>query len=200
MNEQILWKFVQKAREHTSSNYKQTQYLTEAMTGWSTQNLITFKQLYWKLLKYSFSADLWAAAYVINKGCSEQDFLYFRNWLILQGQATFKKVVQDPEYLAEYLHLPLQEPLQSPDLHDKIALVLAYKSAKSITDYDYKDEEGSLKGEFWKNDSDIIDKVPLLCQIMGWGNEVPKGEWKSDYFPQYKRTTNEQFIHQNIFF
>ncbi|OSP39974.1 hypothetical protein B7767_28795 [Streptomyces sp. 13-12-16] len=44
---------------------------------------------------------LWAAAYVINGGCSDDGFDYFRGWLIAQGRETFERVVADPDALAE---------------------------------------------------------------------------------------------------
>ena len=194
MNEQNLWKLVQDAKEAKPTAYQQTQYLTRVISSYSAQSILSLKNIYWKLLKSSFTADLWAAAYVLNNGCSEQNFLYFRNWLILQGQSTFKKAIQDPECLIDYLNLPLKEPLQEPDLHHKIALLLTYKTDEDLSLIDYKDEEGSLQGEFWKNDSDIIDKVPLLCQMMGWGNEVPMGEWVSDNYTQHNSPANKQYL------
>ena len=200
MNEQILWKLVQNAKEAKPTAYQQTQYLTLVISSYSAKDILSLKNIYWKLLKSSFTADLWAAAYVLNSGCSDQDFIYFRNWLILQGQATFKKTIQDPEYLADYLHLPLREPLQQPDFHHKIALLLAHKTDENLSLLDYRDEEENLNGEFWKNDSDIIDKVPLLCQLMGWGNEVSMGEWVSDNYSQYNSPVESNAYNSSLYY
>jgi hypothetical protein len=43
----------------------------------------------------SSRSSLWAAAYVINGGCSDDGFDYFRAWLMLQGQGTFGQAVAD---------------------------------------------------------------------------------------------------------
>lgn len=49
----------------------------------------------------SYRTSLWAAAYVINGGCSDDGFDYFRGWLILQGRKVFEQVVADPDALAD---------------------------------------------------------------------------------------------------
>lgn len=51
------------------------------------------------LMADSYRSSLWAAAYVINGGCSDDGFDYFRGWLILQGRETFGQAVADPDSL-----------------------------------------------------------------------------------------------------
>lgn len=56
-------------------------------------------------LASSYSWELWGAAYIINGGCSDDCFDYFRGWLIMQGSAIFHSAVRDPDSLADYAHL-----------------------------------------------------------------------------------------------
>ncbi|MFC9245678.1 DUF4240 domain-containing protein [Streptomyces sp. NPDC057136] len=49
----------------------------------------------------SCTNPLWAAAYVINGGCSDDGFDYFRGWLIAQGREVFERTAADPDALAE---------------------------------------------------------------------------------------------------
>jgi hypothetical protein len=44
---------------------------------------------------------LWAAAYLINGGCSDDGFHYFCNWLILRGRVVFQAAVSNPDTLAD---------------------------------------------------------------------------------------------------
>lgn len=192
MNEQILWMLVKHSQELNHNAFQQSQLLIDLLSEWSITNIYKFENLYWKLMQRSYDADLWAAAYVINDGCSQADFLNFRSWLLLQGQATFRKTVQDPEYLVEWLNLPLQNPILYPDFHNKIAELIAYKTHQPIS-YRFSEKDFELQGEFWENDLDIVDKVPVLCQIMGWGNQVPTGEWKTDDLPQYNSAASRPF-------
>jgi hypothetical protein len=52
------------------------------------------------LMADSYRGDLWAAAYLINGGCSDGGVEYFRGWLITQGREVFERAVADPDSLA----------------------------------------------------------------------------------------------------
>ena len=49
----------------------------------------------------AYTYNLWGAAYIINGGCSDDCFHYFRSWLISQGKDIFEASLANPEYLAE---------------------------------------------------------------------------------------------------
>lgn len=55
----------------------------------------------WELMAVSYRHDLWAAAYHLNGGCSDDGFEYFRGWLIAQGREVFDRAVADPDTLAD---------------------------------------------------------------------------------------------------
>lgn len=63
--------------------------------------IVRAQQTLWDLMAASYRAPLWAAAYVINGGCSDDGFDYFRGWLIVQGREVFEQVVADPDRLAD---------------------------------------------------------------------------------------------------
>ncbi|MEV4159157.1 DUF4240 domain-containing protein [Nonomuraea dietziae] len=46
--------------------------------------------------------DLWGAAYMINAGCSDDGFEYFRCWLVGQGREVYEAALADPDSLADY--------------------------------------------------------------------------------------------------
>jgi hypothetical protein len=54
-----------------------------------------------KVMVASGTQDLWAAAYLINGGCSDEGFDNFRGWLIAHGRETVARSVQSPDSLAE---------------------------------------------------------------------------------------------------
>lgn len=59
--------------------------------------------------------ELWAAADTLMGGCSDDSFMDFRTWLILQGKAKVEEVVRDPDVLASwtYVETPRSEGLLS---------------------------------------------------------------------------------------
>ncbi|MFD9127647.1 DUF4240 domain-containing protein [Kitasatospora sp. NPDC059571] len=58
------------------------------------------QQAFWDLMADSYRAELWAAAYLVNGGCSDDGFEYFRGWLVLQGREVFERAVAEPDSLA----------------------------------------------------------------------------------------------------
>lgn len=62
--------------------------------------IVAAQQILWDLLTHSYRNPLWAAAYLINGGCSDDGFDYFRGWLLTQGRSVFESVLADPDSLA----------------------------------------------------------------------------------------------------
>jgi hypothetical protein len=54
-----------------------------------------------KVMAASGKEDLWAAAYLINGGCSDEGFDAFRGWLIAHGRDAVARAVREPDSLAE---------------------------------------------------------------------------------------------------
>jgi hypothetical protein len=54
-----------------------------------------------KVMVASGTEDLWAAAYLINGGCSDDGFDGFRGWLIAHGREAVAGAVKQPDSLAE---------------------------------------------------------------------------------------------------
>jgi Protein of unknown function (DUF4240) len=54
-----------------------------------------------KVMVASGTQDLWAAAYLINGGCSDEGFDAFRGWLIAHGREAVAQSVRSPDALAE---------------------------------------------------------------------------------------------------
>ncbi len=56
---------------------------------------------WWNVLSgKAYLRDLWGAAYLINGGCSDDGFEYFRSWLLMQGRAAFEAALDNPDSLA----------------------------------------------------------------------------------------------------
>ena len=54
-----------------------------------------------KVMVASGTEDLWAAAYLINGGCSDEGFDSFRGWLIAHGREAVAQSVKAPDSLAD---------------------------------------------------------------------------------------------------
>ncbi len=63
--------------------------------------IVGFEQAYDEVNLEAWRWDLWAAAYLMRGGCSDDGFDYFRGWLVAQGRAVWERAVADPDSLAE---------------------------------------------------------------------------------------------------
>jgi Protein of unknown function (DUF4240) len=71
-----------------------------SLSARSAEEIIAAEQRLGELLAGSYQVSLWAAASVIQGGCSDDGFEYFRGWLILQGRRVFEAALADPDSLA----------------------------------------------------------------------------------------------------
>jgi len=70
------------------------------LSGRSSTEIEAFARDEETLIRTSYRWDLWGAAFVINGGCSDDGFDYFRGWLMLQGRDVWEAAMRDPESLA----------------------------------------------------------------------------------------------------
>jgi uncharacterized protein DUF4240 len=101
-----FWALVEETRgddceEHASR-------LTARLRALPSDEIVAFQRVYDQLMDESYRWDLWGAAYLVNGGCSDDGFDYFRGWLVGQGRATWEAVLRDPDALAA--HPLLQDP------------------------------------------------------------------------------------------
>lgn len=81
----------------------------------------------------SYLTRIWGAAYLINGGCSDDGFDYFRGWLIGMGEDVFTAALEDPDTLAEVA----EEDAECEDL-----LSLGYSVYEDLTGNELEPAEG----------------------------------------------------------
>jgi hypothetical protein len=64
-----------------------------------------FQQILRQFLDQSYRWDLWAVAYTARGGCGDDEFDYFRQWVILQGKDVYEAAMADPVEWALNFHL-----------------------------------------------------------------------------------------------
>lgn len=64
------------------------------------EEIHAFYTLFCRKMVEAQTWDLWWAAYLINGGCSDDGFVYFRAWLISQGRSVYDAAVAEPDTLA----------------------------------------------------------------------------------------------------
>ncbi|WP_298330005.1 DUF4240 domain-containing protein [uncultured Dokdonia sp.] len=96
-----FWQIVETSNIKSHGDYEQQQeQLKKELLLLNPPEIVAFNNTF-KFLKGSiYNWDFWAAAYIINGGCSDDCFSDFRGWLIGRGKQIFDNAVQDIESLA----------------------------------------------------------------------------------------------------
>ena len=101
MNTDQFWNLIEKAREEDADCSEQAERLKESFATLPADEILGFQQQLWQRLAESYRWDLWAVAYIVNGGCSDDGFEYFRGWLISQGRQYFEAAMQEPQRAAD---------------------------------------------------------------------------------------------------
>jgi hypothetical protein len=139
--------------------YEQAEVIQTVLSKRTVADIIAFQRHIADLLASSYTWKLWGAAYLINGGCSDDGFDYFRGWLISQGQSVFNQALADPDFLADV-----------PDLEEEVEfeeiLYAAQSVHESITGNELPDIpiNNPELGEGWDfdNDAEMKERYPKL--------------------------------------
>lgn len=138
LNEDLYWQIIDKSLKNTSDQNSQEQYLVNEIEKLTPVEMIGFRLRTDKLLYDTYNSEMWCAGYLINGGCSDDAFEYFRNWIISRGRDTYYKAKDNPDTLIE-------EVTDNTDEYEfesfwYVALA-AFKNKTQKALYDYIDNE-----------------------------------------------------------
>jgi hypothetical protein len=133
-----------------------------ALTG---QEIESFNSMLWTKLAAAYNWKLWGAAYLINGGCSDDGFVYFRGWLITQGEKVYEAALADPDTLAKVID-PENDHYECEDI-----LGVAMRAYEEVTGNSLSPPTGAVQpatpaGENWDfNDAEETAKrLPRLAR------------------------------------
>jgi len=111
MTEAEFWDHIRATRRVDPEAHAER--LTARLAKLPVPAILDFDRRWDAAMAESYRWDLWGAAYLINGGCSDDGFDYFRGWLILRGRDTFKAAVADPDSLADVV-----DPDEDDDVYE----------------------------------------------------------------------------------
>jgi hypothetical protein len=97
MDSSAFWRIVEQSRRGAEDVDEQVQKLYALVRELGPEEILEFDRCFQESVKDSYRADLWAVAYIINGGCSDDGFDYFLGWLIAQGRRYYEAALEDPE-------------------------------------------------------------------------------------------------------
>lgn len=166
--EEWFWSLIEKSRKGKQRIKHQVQInnLIKELKKLSATEISEFNLIFNSLLSKSYRWDLWGAAYIINGGCSNDTFDYFRSWLIGQGKEMFYKALHDPESLTSLISHRLEYDWEGLEY----CAAEAYEAKTGEDIYSAQDNERSVPsflkepmGEEWKEE-DLPTRFPKLWE------------------------------------
>ena len=107
MQTDTFWEIVESARSEVDGSAENADEVAAAvvnrLAALPVEEIIGFELIFEKLQGESYRWDLWAAAYLVNGGCSDDGFDYFRGWLVAQGRKAWEAALATPDSLAGIL-------------------------------------------------------------------------------------------------
>ncbi|MCU7822026.1 DUF4240 domain-containing protein [Kitasatospora sp. DSM 101779] len=173
MDKQQFWDLIEAARRPDPDD-------AEAVVGRATallaararQEILAAQQLLWDLMAESYRGDLWGAAYLINGGCSDDGFDYFRGWLIVQGREVFERAVAGPDSLAE-LPSVREAAAKHEDLECEHTLGLAWDAHLAATGEQMSGDCYTIAypeiafGWDFDDEEETVRRLPRLAALYG---------------------------------
>ena len=183
MNREQFWKIIDEALDSSDGWEQIYTPLVDRLSKLDDSDIALWGQIFDLYQKLSYKDILWAAAYVINGGCSDDGFDYFHGWLTAQGKTVFLNALRDPDSLVD-----LEAEMGEAEYEDMLLVATrAYFKKHNLEGaYDAYDnicseyplapeEEEAIKAEIvfaeetsldWSNDENLLkDIVPILWEF-----------------------------------
>jgi hypothetical protein len=97
-----FWDIIDTARASSGPGKPFDQALAAYLATRSLQDILEYQQGFDEMRTALYRWDVWAAAYLIGGGCSDDSFTDFRAGLIAQGRDWYQRVAASPDSLAEH--------------------------------------------------------------------------------------------------
>lgn len=159
-----FWRIIETSKSKSLGDYeKQQSELKKELTKLTANEVLEFDNKFRTLRGEIYTWDFWAAAYIINGGCSDDCFSDFRGWLIGQGQSIFENAIQNIETLTE-----LKET-NDGDLEGLSYIATDVYENKTGKDMPQGVQENfEITGEEWEEDeNDLKNRFPKLYAKFG---------------------------------
>lgn len=103
MDENLFWDLIDEGLTDQPIG-ERIDTLPERLAAFKATAIRDFEKIQRSLEARAYRWDVWALAYLLQGGCSDDAFEDFRGWLILQGREVFEGAIADPDSFDVTLH------------------------------------------------------------------------------------------------
>ena len=169
MDEEQFWAIVQTAVDEAGDDEDEyLEVVKRELSKLSLKEMIGFRLRTDKLLYDSYTSEMWCAGYLMNGGCSDDGFEYFRLWVISRGRKAYEAAMANPDNLIDYIGDDDEMDFFEFELFWYVALE-AFEEAVDADLYDYidcdnfKTREGNYPNFEFNWEEDDPESMQKLC-------------------------------------
>jgi len=160
MDRKAFWKMIDDARPKRGGDREHAQRLEKNLASLDVAEIVSFERNLVELMHESRSADLWNVVRIIQGGCGDDGFDYFRGWLILKGEKAFYDVLENPRRLPG--HLKKKEFGCCQEMGGVARQAFVRKTGRWDMPYDGPKGPGALKGRLIADEEELKNAYPDL--------------------------------------
>lgn len=159
MDENEFWQLIKVVKNEAGANVDtRPAVLQRHLSDLKSEQIQRFQLRYETLLLEANSWSLWGAASIMNGGCSDDGFKYFRDWLISEGDSVFREALLNPDSLASFARRDYFEL----ELFGYAALKAFSATGAGELERDFSVEYAVTKGREW-DESELPELFPVLA-------------------------------------
>lgn len=165
LDESIFWNIIDASLKSSKSQDDQETFLVKEIEKLTPKEIIGFRLRTDTLLFDTYTSEMWCAGYVMNGGCSDDAFEYFRNWIISRGKDIFYAAKENPDSL-------ISECIEGEDYYSfegfwYVALTaFTNKTGKDLYDYiadDFMANEGNYQDFEFTWEEEEPETMKAIC-------------------------------------
>ena len=165
MNIDTFWEIIETAKNQGGNADAISDHVLARLKGLAAPEIEAFDKHQADLMRQSYNWKLWGAAYLINGGCSDDGFEYFRGWLFTKGREVFESAVANPDSLASHVD-------ENDEVECEGFMYIAKEAYKSVAGKEMGHTPARYPelGEGWDFDdaSEMSARYPKLWKTFGW--------------------------------
>lgn len=167
MTDDEFWSIIERSRAALSAEKpdgnmaRQAAALRTILAQLPSNAIVQFRDLFMAKMEQAYTYDLWAAAYVIAQGCSDDGFHDFRSWLISMGRKVFEAALSEPETLVGPASDPAVEDVFFEELPNIAAEAYQLKTGRPTPEL-IPSRPKAPKGDRWSSDAELVRRFPAL--------------------------------------
>lgn len=161
MTEDVFWEIIETGLDKRLSISERIDAMADRLGLFKASAIRSFDKLLHEKNAQAYCHEIWALAYVLRGGCSDDSFDEFRPWLIMQGRAVFEACLKN----ANDFDAATYGQEAATTLYDVAAI--AYDMSQGKAMLPPKRPHLLLTGKDWE-EGDLPKTLPTVTKAVGW--------------------------------